>query len=45
LYITDSGNAVMKYDFDPGDWTSGTTFTSRETGEVWTLNGNVAIYK
>jgi hypothetical protein len=45
LYITDRGNAVMKYDFDPGDWTSGTTFTSRETGEVWTLNGNVAIYK
>jgi hypothetical protein len=45
LAITDPTNAVMKFDFDPADWTSGTTFTSKDTGEVWTLNGNVAIYK
>jgi hypothetical protein len=45
LAITDPVNAVMKYDFDPADWTSGTAFTSKETGEVWTLNGNAAIYK
>jgi hypothetical protein len=45
LYITDKPNAIMKYDFDPGDWVSGSTFTSKETGEVWTLNGSATIYK
>jgi len=45
LAITDYANSVMKFDFDPDDWVSGTTFTSKETGEVWTLNGNVLIYK
>lgn len=45
LYITNKPAAVMKYDFDPADWVSGTTFTSKETGEVWTLNGNALIYK
>jgi hypothetical protein len=45
LYVTNPASAVMKFDFDPGDWVSGTTFTSRETGEVWTLNGNAVIYK
>lgn len=44
LAIT-TGSAVMKYDFDPADWVSGTSFTSKETGEVWTLNGNALIYK
>jgi hypothetical protein len=44
LYISGTG-AVMRYDFDPEDWVSGSTFTSGETGEVWTLNGNVLIYK
>jgi hypothetical protein len=45
LYVTSPSSAVMKYDFDPADWVSGSTFTSKETGEVWTLNGNAVIYK
>ena len=45
LAITIPASAVMKYDFDPSDWMSGTTFTSKETGEVWTINGNSLIYK
>lgn len=45
LYITNPSAAVMKYSFDPGDWVSGSSFTSKETGEVWTLNGNAVIYK
>jgi hypothetical protein len=45
LAISSPSSAVMKFDFDPVDWVSGTTFTSRETGEVWTLNGNALIYK
>lgn len=44
LYISGTG-AVMRYDFDPEDWVSGSTFTGSETGEVWTLNGNVLIFK
>ena len=45
LAITSPATAVIKYDFDPSDWVSGTTFTSKRTGEVWTLNGNALIYK
>ena len=45
LAITSPLTAVMKFDFDPYDWTSGTTFTSKDTGEVWTRNGNALIYK
>lgn len=45
LYVTSPSTAVMKYDFDPADWVSGSSFTSSETGEVWTLNGNALIYK
>ena len=45
LAITSPLSAVIKFDFDPYDWISGTTFTSKETGEVWTLNGNALISK
>jgi hypothetical protein len=45
LAITSPSTAEIKFAFDPDDWVSGTTFTSEETGEVWTLNGNALIYK
>jgi hypothetical protein len=37
-----SQSAVTKADFNPGAYTSGTTFTA-STGEVWTLNAGAAI--
>ena len=40
-----TGTSAMVMDFDPSNWTSGTTFTGLETGEVWTLNGNAKIYQ
>ena len=40
-----SGSSTMVLDFDPSNWTSGSTFTGLETGEVWTLNGNAKIYQ
>lgn len=43
LAITSPTTAVMKFDFDPGEWVSGTTWTSSETGEVWTINGNAKV--
>lgn len=43
LQITSPTTSVMKYDFDPGEWVSGTTWTSSETGEVWTINGNAKV--
>ena len=43
LKISDSANAVMKVDFDPTDWVSGATWTSADTGEVWTINGNALV--
>ena len=45
LAISSPSTAVLKYNFAPTDWVSGSTFTSKETGEVWTLNGNATIYK
>lgn len=45
LAISSPSTAVKKFEFDPADWVSGTTFTSKTTGEVWTLNGNSLIYK
>jgi hypothetical protein len=45
LAISSPSTAVKKFEFDPTDWVSGTTFTSKSTGEVWTLNGNALIYK
>ena len=38
LYFT--GSATLKVDFDPADWTTGSTWTAVDTGEVWTINGN-----
>jgi hypothetical protein len=40
-----TGSSTMVMDFDPSNWTSGSTFTGLETGEVWTLNGNAKIYQ
>lgn len=40
-----TGTSTMVVDFDPSNWTSGSTFTGLETGEVWTLNGNAKIYQ
>lgn len=40
-----TGTSAMVMDFDPSNWTSGTTFTGLETGEVWTLNGSAKIYQ
>ena len=40
-----TGTSTMVMDFDPSNWTSGSTFTGLETGEVWTLNGNAKIYQ
>ena len=40
-----TGTSTMVMDFDPSNWTSGTTFTGLETGEIWTLNGNAKIYQ
>lgn len=45
LAITKTNSPTLKFDFNPDDWVSGTTFTSKSTGEVWTLNGSAAIYK
>lgn len=45
LAISDPGSSVMKVNFDPFNWTSGSTFTSVQTGEVWTLNGSALIDK
>ena len=41
LYFT--GSATLKVDFDPADWTTGYTWTSTDTGEVWTINGNALL--
>jgi hypothetical protein len=43
LQVTTPSTSVMKVDFDPVDWVSGTTWTSEETGEVWTINGNAKV--
>jgi len=40
-----TGSSTMVMDFDPSNWTIGSTFTGLETGEVWTLNGNAKIYQ
>lgn len=38
-------DAVLKFDFDPEDSTGGSSWTSSETGEVWTANGGAYAYK
>lgn len=43
LAITDGG--VVSVDFDPSNWTTGTTWTAIDSGEVWTINGNARVYQ
>jgi len=45
LAISNPSTAVMKVDFDPTDWTSGSTWVAEETGETWTINGNAKVTK
>ena len=45
LAISDKTNAIMKVDFDPTDWTTGSTWVSEDTGETWTLNGNAKVFR
>ena len=40
-----SGTATLNVDFDPANYVMGTGWTSIDTGEVWTLNGNAKVYK
>lgn len=44
LFCSGSG-AVLACDFDPSNWTSGTTWTSIDSGEVWSINGNAEVYQ
>ena len=44
LLNTNSAGATLKMDFDPSDWTSGSTWTSADSGETWTINGNAKVY-
>ncbi len=41
--LYDGIDGTLNVDFDPNDWTSGSTFNSVETGELWTINGNASI--
>lgn len=43
LAVSDTANSVMKVDFDPTDWTTGSTWVSEDTGETWTINGNARV--
>ena len=45
LAVTDNINAILKVDFDPTDWTTGSTWVSADTGETWTLNGNAKVFR
>jgi hypothetical protein len=45
LAVTAKSSAVLKVDFDPTDWVSGSTWVSPDTGETWTLNGNAKIFR
>ena len=45
LAVSDTSNAVMKVDFDPADWTTGSTWVSEDTGETWTINGNARVIR
>lgn len=42
---TATASSTMVVDFDPSDWTSGTSWVGPETGETWTINGNAKIYQ
>ena len=45
LAVTANSSAILKVDFDPTDWTTGSTWVSEDTGEVWTLNGNTKVFR
>jgi hypothetical protein len=45
LAVTARSSAVLKADFDPTDWVSGSTWVSEDTGETWTLNGNAKVFR
>ena len=37
-------DGTLAVDFNPADYTHGTTWTSSATGEVYTMNGNAAVW-
>jgi hypothetical protein len=39
LQLLSGIGGTLKVDFNPTDWTSGSTWTSSATGEVWTVHG------
>lgn len=39
----DAGGTLVS-DWNPNDFSSGTTWTSATTGEVWTINGNARVF-
>lgn len=43
IYNTIGGTTPV-VDFNPADYTHGTTWTSSATGEVYTMNGNAAVW-
>lgn len=45
LYNGDRDTGTLVADFNPTDWTTGSTFTSSQTGEEWTLNGGAVVTK
>ena len=48
VYSTQVYNGIdgtLVVDFDAGDYESGSTWDSSETGETWTINGNASIYQ
>lgn len=40
-----TNTSAMVADFDPSNWTTGTSWVSIDTGETWTINGNAKIYQ
>ena len=43
--VYDGIDGTLAVDFDAGDYESGSTWASSETGETWTINGNASIYQ
>ena len=37
-------NGTLAVDFNPNTWTSGATWSSASTGEVWTINGTAKVF-
>ena len=38
-------DGTLAVDFNAGDYATGSTWASSETGETWTINGNASIYQ